>query len=94
MLFWNRNANNERWDGTGRPAGIKGDDIPLSARILSVCKRFERECSKSMAENSELSIEETREKAVAIVGNEAGTTYDPELVKIFTQVSRQLSILK
>ncbi len=87
-------CHNEKWDGSGRPMGIKGEEIPLSARILSVCKRFERECSKIMDTNKELSIEEIREKAVAIIGNEAGTIYDPELVKIFTQVSRQLSVLK
>lgn len=87
-------CHNERWDGTGRPAGIKGDDIPLSARILSVCKRFESECGAIMAGNNELSIDDAREKAVAIIADEAGTTYDPDLVKIFMQVSRQLSILK
>ena len=87
-------CHNERWDGTGRPAGIKGDDIPLSARILSVCKRFESECGAIMAGNNELSIDAAREKAVAIIADEAGTTYDPDLVKIFMQVSRQLSILK
>lgn len=87
-------CHNEKWDGSGRPMGIKGEEIPLSARILSVCKRFERECSQIMATNKELSIEEVREKAIAIIGDEAGTIYDPELVKIFTQVSRQLSVLK
>lgn len=87
-------CHNECWDGSGKPTGIKGEEIPLSARILSVCKRFERECNHIMATNKELSIEEVREKAVAIIGNDAGTKYDPELVKIFMQVSRQLSILK
>lgn len=94
MAIDGANGHNEKWDGTGRPAGVKGDEIPLVARILAVCNRFEKECAKLFEANPESTADEVRELAVATIQKESGTSYEPELVSIFSQVSRQLSVLK
>lgn len=88
------NSHNEKWDGTGKPQGIKGEEIPLVARILAVCNRFEKECAGLLYTKPEATADELREYAVAAIQRDSGTAYEPELVRIFAQVSRQLSVLK
>lgn len=86
--------HNEKWDGTGKPACVMGEDIPVSARILAVCRRFEKECSNLLDTKPDATVDELRDYAVTAIQNDAGMAYEPELVKIFAQVSRQLSVLK
>ena len=67
--------HHERWDGGGYPEGLKGDQIPLTARILSVADAFdtlrgERPYRPAM----------TREKARQTMQTEAGAKYDPMVV--------------
>lgn len=85
-------CHNEKWDGTGKPAGLKGTDIPLSARILAICNSFEYQCAAAIEANPSASIEEIREKAVSMIVAEAGTSYDPDIVKVFAQISKQFSV--
>src|SRR5205085_3610219 len=64
-------SHHERWDGKGYPAGLKGDDIPLGARILSVVDYFdalmsERPYHKAM----------TFEAAVGLLRQESGRALD------------------
>ncbi len=86
--------HNEHWDGTGKPDGIIGEDIPLVARILSICSRFDKECQRLICENPALTDEELRDMAVTEVLSHSGTKFEPEVAKIFGQISRKLSILK
>jgi HD-GYP domain-containing protein (c-di-GMP phosphodiesterase class II) len=72
--------HHERWDGTGYPKGLKGDDIPLVARIIAIADAFdamssERSYRSSMPE--QVIIEELR--------NNAGIQFDPELVNVFVE---------
>ena len=39
-------THNEKWDGSGLPHGIVGEDIPLVSRVFAVCNEFENACSK------------------------------------------------
>ncbi len=73
----------ERWDGTGIPEGLKGEDIPLPARIIGVAKDFEGLLSQGMETGKELT---TREAIDQITAN-AGTRYDPDVVNALGQAS-------
>lgn len=70
--------HHECWDGTGYPRGLKGEDIPLSARIIAIVDAYhamisDRPYRQAMA----------REKAKRVLRNGAGTQFDPFLVDIF-----------
>jgi len=73
--------HHERYDGTGYPVGLGGDEIPLLARILGIADAFsnmiaERPDQKSMS----------LEAAVEEIGAKAGTHFDPELAQEFTDL--------
>lgn len=86
--------HNEKWDGTGEPDGKKEDEIPLVARILAVCIGFENACTEYRSKECTTDEDEMRAFAVKKVGDSAGADYDPEIVRIFSQVSRQFSVVK
>jgi diguanylate cyclase (GGDEF)-like protein/putative nucleotidyltransferase with HDIG domain len=71
-------SHHERWDGKGYPQGLKGEEIPLGARILSVVDYFDaltsdRPYHKAM----------THQAAVALLLQEAGRALDPNVVQMF-----------
>ncbi|MBO4383870.1 MAG: HD domain-containing protein [Clostridia bacterium] len=70
--------HHERWDGTGYPKGMKGDEIPLSARIMAISDVFDALISKRCYK-AEIPIDE----AVEIIRSEAGSHFDPKLVEVF-----------
>ncbi|CAN5396817.1 hypothetical protein BH20ACI2_BH20ACI2_06890 [soil metagenome] len=67
--------HHERWDGKGYPEGLKGNDIPLTARILSIADAFD---TLRGARPYRPALE--REKARKIIQSESGTRFDPMLV--------------
>ena len=74
-------SHHERWDGKGYPSGLKGDDIPLGARILSVVDYFdalmaERPYHKAMGFDA----------AVGLLQQEAGKGLDPRVVDKFIEL--------
>jgi diguanylate cyclase (GGDEF)-like protein/putative nucleotidyltransferase with HDIG domain len=74
-------SHHERWDGKGYPAGLKGESIPLGARILSVVDYFdalmaERPYHKAMS----------AEAAVGLLKQEAGKGLDPIVVAKFIEL--------
>ncbi len=71
-------CHHEAWDGTGYPAGISGEEIPLIARIVSVADSFDA-MSSSRTYRSAL----PREKVFAELERCAGTQFDPALVPTF-----------
>lgn len=70
--------HHERWDGFGYPRGIKGYDIPLQSRIISIADTFDAMTSKRTYQKIC-----TNEDALAEIVRCSGTQFDPELVKIF-----------
>ncbi|HEX8161106.1 MAG TPA: HD domain-containing phosphohydrolase [Pyrinomonadaceae bacterium] len=70
--------HHERWDGRGYPDGLKGDAIPLTARILSVV-----DCFDAVREDRQYRKGMTREEAIALITQGAGTQYDPRVVATF-----------
>jgi HD-GYP domain-containing protein (c-di-GMP phosphodiesterase class II) len=67
--------HHERWDGTGYPDGLHGDDIPLGARIIFVADAFDA-MTNDRVYRSKLSIE----AAVEELESCAGTQFDPDAV--------------
>ncbi|MBR4344746.1 MAG: HD domain-containing protein [Lachnospiraceae bacterium] len=70
--------HHEKWNGTGYPYGLKGEDIPLSARIMAVADVFDALVSKRSYKPGF-----PVEKALDIIKEGAGTHFDPEIAKIF-----------
>ncbi len=70
--------HHERWDGKGYPKGLKGREIPLSARIMAVADVFDALVSKRAYKDG-FPIE----KAFAIIREESGTHFDPSVVEAF-----------
>ncbi len=75
-------STQERWDGTGYPDGLAGDTIPLAARIISVCAAF-----TAMTSPRTYRAERTVDEALAEIGRNAGTQFDPEIVRAFLEVA-------
>ncbi|OGW20129.1 MAG: hypothetical protein A2077_00870 [Nitrospirae bacterium GWC2_46_6] len=76
--------HHERYDGTGYPDGLAGDDIPLEARILALADVYD-------AMKSDRPYREglTKEAAMEELKNGAGTQFDPALVRVFTDILNQ-----
>ena len=77
--------HHERWDGKGYPEGIKGQDIPLEARIMAVADVYdalisERPYKKAIG----------KKEAIEIVKEENGSHFDPDIVRIFLIVEQPL----
>ena len=71
-------AHHERWDGKGYPGGLRAEEIPLSARVLSIVDVYDALVSKRCYKDA-FSFEEA--KRMIIEG--AGTQFDPQLVRVF-----------
>ncbi len=70
--------HHERWDGTGYPSGLKGEEIPLCARIMAIADVYDALRSKRSYKEA-FSIE----KSMQIMRESSGTHFDPELLEIF-----------
>lgn len=71
-------SHHERWDGTGYPNRLKGEDIPLLSRILSVIDAYDAMTSKRIYSEAK-----SREEALKEIRKGAGTQFDPHIVDIF-----------
>ncbi|HEV8485224.1 MAG TPA: diguanylate cyclase [Blastocatellia bacterium] len=70
--------HHERWDGRGYPDGLKGDQIPITARILTVSDSFD-----AMQEDRQYRKAMTREEAIQEVRAGSGKVFDPTVVGAF-----------
>ncbi|HPJ02392.1 MAG TPA: HD-GYP domain-containing protein [Candidatus Limiplasma sp.] len=74
-------AHHERWDGTGYPKGLRGEDIPLASRIIAIVDAFD-----VMITGRKYQAARTQEEAVAELKRCAGTQFDPNIVEVFIQL--------
>jgi putative nucleotidyltransferase with HDIG domain len=72
--------HHENWDGTGYPDKIRGEDIPIGARILSVV-----DCFDALTSDRPYRRRMTNADALAILVERRGTMYDPAIVDIFVR---------
>ncbi len=77
--------HHERWDGRGYPRGLKGEDIPLGARVLFLVDYFD-----ALTSNRPYHEAMTFEAAVALIEQEAGKALDPRAVAAFVRVLPQV----
>jgi HD-GYP domain-containing protein (c-di-GMP phosphodiesterase class II) len=73
--------HHEKWDGTGYPLGLKGNDIPVECRILAIVDAFD-----AMTNDRPYSKAKTRKEAIDELLRCSGTQFDPELISIFLKV--------
>jgi diguanylate cyclase (GGDEF)-like protein len=71
-------AHHERWDGKGYPQGLKGDQIPLEARIISVAEAFDDMTTKRPYKKT-MTIQHATEE----IARSAGSQFDPAIAKGF-----------
>ena len=71
-------CHHEKWNGTGYPNGLKGEEIPLSARIMAVADVFDALVSKRSYKDGF-----PFDKAMDIIKEGSGTHFDPNIVKAF-----------
>ncbi len=77
--------HHEKWDGSGYPTKIKGDEIPLSARIMAVADVFDALVAERVYKKPF-----TFEKAMAIITEGAGKHFDPKVVEAFSHIAADL----
>jgi diguanylate cyclase (GGDEF)-like protein len=73
-------SHHERYDGTGYPRGLKGEDIPLRARIIAIADAYDAMTSMRPYRNPL-----THEEAVKEIEKHKGTQFDPEIADIFIE---------
>lgn len=78
-------CHHERWDGAGYPRKLKGEEIPLSARVMAVADVFDALASKRSYKEPF-----TFEQAMNIIKEESGTHFDPEVVKAFVEAEDEV----
>ncbi len=78
--------HHERWDGTGYPDGLTGEDIPLSARIMAVADTYDALRSKRVYKDA-LSHRESLE----VIKQESGTHFDPEIVEVLLECEEEIN---
>lgn len=71
-------AHHERWDGAGYPKGLKGEDIPLKARIIALADAYDAMTS-DRAYRKAIDVE----AALTEIRKNAGTQFDPKLAELF-----------
>ena len=73
-------CHHEKWDGTGYPHGLKGEEIPLAARVFAVVDVFD-----ALTSDRPYRKAWTPEEAYRYIEAQAGTHFDPSVVKVFLE---------
>ena len=82
-------THHERWDGKGYPRGLKGDDIPLFGRIVSVADVFDALTSKRPYKEAW-----TIERALEAICEGGGSQFDPKIVNAFVGIQSEILKIK
>jgi HD-GYP domain-containing protein (c-di-GMP phosphodiesterase class II) len=77
-------THHERYDGSGYPRGLKGDDIPLGARIFAVVDAYDAITSYRPYRKAQ-----PHRKAVEEIVRNSGVQFDPDVVRAFLESEKQ-----
>jgi putative two-component system response regulator len=80
-------SHHEKWDGSGYPRGLSGEDIPLQGRIMAIADVYDALVSERPYKKPF-----SHEQAVDIITRDAGTHFDPTLVEAFLNVAEEYYI--
>jgi HD-GYP domain-containing protein (c-di-GMP phosphodiesterase class II) len=76
-------CHHEKWDGTGYPQGLKGEQIPLAARIFATVDIYD-----AMTSDRPYSKARTEEMVLKHIGSLAGNHLDPKVVEAFLEMKK------
>lgn len=82
-------SHHERYDGTGYPDGLAGDDIPLSARLVALADVYDALTSKRVYKEAF-----THDVARGIITEESGSHFDPRIVDAFVKTEDRFSEIR
>jgi len=77
-------SHQEKWDGSGYPEGLSGDDIPISARLMAVADVYDALISRRVYKAAM-----PHEKAVEIIKEGKGSHFDPDMVDAFLELEQE-----
>ena len=80
--------HHERWDGSGYPQGLKGEQIPLAARVVSIVDVYD-----ALVNNRCYKPAFTHEESMAIIMEGRNTQFDPDLVDILPELSNTFATI-
>ena len=79
-------THHEKWDGSGYPKGLKGEEIPLQGRLMAIADVYDALTSERPYKKAF-----SHEKAVEIITAEKGKHFDPGLVDVFLTISQRFN---
>jgi putative two-component system response regulator len=75
-------THHERWDGTGYPEGLKGNDIPIPGRIVAVVDVYDASTTRTLYR-----APSSHDQALAFIVSGGGTHFDPDVIAAFIRVA-------
>jgi HD-GYP domain-containing protein (c-di-GMP phosphodiesterase class II) len=75
-------CHHEKWDGSGYPRGLKGEEIPVAARIFAIVDVWDALCSDRPYRKAW-----SKEKVIAYIMSLSGTHFEPKIVELFLNLS-------
>lgn len=81
--------HHERWDGTGYPFGLKGENIPLPARIVAVSDVYD-----ALSTERRYKRAYSHEEAAKMIESESGKQFDPEVISAFCEVKPEFAQIR
>jgi len=75
-------THHEKWDGTGYPRGLKGEEIPLEGRLMAIADVYDALVSQRPYKEPF-----THEQVIEIIKNDSGKHFDPKIVEVFLNVA-------
>ncbi len=82
-------SHHEKWDGTGYPDRLVGNDIPLAARIMAIADVFDAISTKRSYKDPF-----PHERCIEIIKEGSGTQFDPDLVEAFLKVTDKFYVVR
>ncbi|HQJ95245.1 MAG TPA: HD domain-containing phosphohydrolase, partial [Syntrophorhabdaceae bacterium] len=78
-------SHQEKWDGSGYPEGLTGDDIPISARLMAVADVYDALITRRIYKPAF-----AHEESVDIIKNGYAAHFDPDIVDAFIEIEKEL----
>ena len=80
-------SHHEKWDGSGYPLGLRGDQIPLQGRLMAIADVYD-----ALTNDRPNREKMSHEQAVEIIKHQSGTYFDPDLVAIFLEHEKEFIV--